>query len=88
MLTKRRIYTEKMPAIAVGIGTNHFRYGNGKIKREYIILIPFLSIHIETIKIPAEKERLKNKQQEAVRNKNYDEAALIRDEMKRKGMLS
>lgn len=59
MLTKRRIYTQRMPAIAAGVGANHFRYGNGKIKREYIILIPFLSIHIETIKIPVEKEVLK-----------------------------
>jgi cysteinyl-tRNA synthetase len=92
--TIRTIEFEKIPAIGIMVGIDHFNYGSGKTRRSYILMLPFITITFTVVKRvfntvkDTEKERLRKKQQEAVRNKNYDEAALIRDEMKRKGILS
>ena len=90
----RTIEFDAIPAIGIAIGTNHVSYSNGKKRKTYILLLPFIGIRLNIVKRvfntvkDTEKERLLKKQKEAVRGQLYDEAALIRDEMKRKGMLS
>tara|TARA_R110002020_G_scaffold162516_10_gene348209 strand:+ start:3850 stop:4038 length:189 start_codon:yes stop_codon:yes gene_type:complete len=48
--TIRTIEFQRVPAIGIMVGIDHFNYGSGKTRRSYILMLPFITITFTVIK--------------------------------------